>query len=98
VTIAYTRVDRSIELTIADDGVGLPPDFDPERHKGLGLSIVDALTRQDLRGELRLGANDTGGTTVTLRFPIAPAGQDEGPADVGAETSGIETVAGEDNG
>ncbi len=71
VTIAYTRVDRSIELTIADDGVGLPPDFDPERHKGLGLSIVDALTRQDLRGELRLGANDKGGTTVTLRFPLA---------------------------
>ncbi len=98
VAITYAEAGRQVELSIADDGAGLPPDFDPERHKGLGLSIVDALTRQDLRGQLHLGANDTGGTTVTLRFPIAPAGQDEGPADVGAETSGIETVAGEDNG
>ncbi len=77
VTIAYVRADRHVEVTIADDGVGLPPGFDPERHRGLGLSIVDALTRQDLRGELQLGANDTGGTTVTLRFPLGEAGQDE---------------------
>jgi len=98
VAITYAEVGRQVELSIADDGAGLPPDFDPERHKGLGLSIVDALTRQDLRGQLQLGANDTGGTTVTLRFPLALAGQDEGPADVGSETSGIETVGGENNG
>ena len=103
VAITYARVGRQVELSIADDGAGLPPDFDPERHKGLGLSIVDALTRQDLRGQLHLGANDTGGTTVTLRFPLALAGQDEELASaetsgIEAEISGIATVGGEDNG
>lgn len=70
VEIEYRADEQLAELSVADDGAGLRPDFDPERHRGLGLSIVDALTRQDLRGELRLERNSTGGTTVTLRFPI----------------------------
>jgi two-component sensor histidine kinase len=67
VAITHRALDRRAELTVADDGVGLPPGFDPERDQGLGLSIVAALTRQDLRGEFHLGPNAAGGTTVTLR-------------------------------
>jgi len=67
----------TVELTVADDGVGLRPGFDPETHKGLGLSIVDALTRQDLRGTLSIAANEGGGTIVALRFPAAPLPSDE---------------------
>jgi len=49
----------------------LRPDFDPVRHKGLGLSIVDTLTQQDLRGMLALRPNPaSGGAVVTLRFPL----------------------------
>lgn len=73
VGIAYRAMGRLIELTVTDDGNGLPPDFDPTRHRGLGLSIVEALTRQDLRGELALRPNEGGGTTVTLRFPGGPS-------------------------
>jgi two-component sensor histidine kinase len=79
VEITLRALDRRAELTVADDGVGLPPGFDPERDKGLGLSIVAALTRQDLRGEFHLGSNATGGTTVALRFPLGTRAQ-QGPA------------------
>jgi two-component system, sensor histidine kinase PdtaS len=75
VAITHRTLDRRAELTVADDGVGLPPGFDPERDQGLGLSIVAALTRQDLRGELHLGPNAAGGTTVSLRFPLGTGAQ-----------------------
>jgi len=77
VAITFALAGRHVEVAVADDGAGLPADFDPERDKGLGLSIVDALTRQDLRGELYLGPNDGGGTIVTLRFPITATGQEQ---------------------
>ncbi len=73
VEISHRADGRFVELTVADNGVGLPPDFDQERDKGLGLSIVDALTRQDLRGELQLRPREGGGTVAVLRFPIGPA-------------------------
>src|SRR5919202_695064 len=41
----------------------------------VGLTIVAALTRQDLRGEFHLGPNAAGGTTVTLRFPLGTGAQ-----------------------
>jgi two-component sensor histidine kinase len=49
--------------------------IDPEHDKGLGLSIVDTLTCQDLRGALDLGSNAAGGTTITLRFPLSVGAQ-----------------------
>ena len=73
VTISYRSLGRLAELTVSDDGAGLPPGFDAQRDKGLGLSIVDALTRQDMRGELLLCPNPDGGTIVTLRFPLEAA-------------------------
>ena len=79
VAIAYRVVERLAELTVTDDGTGLPPGFNAERDKGLGLSIVSALSGQDLRGALDLQTNPSGGTTVTLRFPLQSAGLDSSP-------------------
>jgi PAS domain S-box-containing protein len=36
----------SFEITVADQGRGLPPDFDAERTRTLGMRIITALTRQ----------------------------------------------------
>ena len=41
-----------VTLRVADDGIGLPPDFDWRQSPSLGLQIVDILTHQ-LDGELR---------------------------------------------
>jgi two-component sensor histidine kinase len=40
-------------LTVGDDGVGIPEEYDPHSAETLGLKIVDTLTRQ-LNGKLEL--------------------------------------------
>jgi len=39
------RGDRFV-LTVSDDGIGPPPDFDPERSAGFGFTIIRLLSRQ----------------------------------------------------
>ena len=53
------------ELTIADNGVGLPAGFDPKNQKSLGLQLVTMLTKQ-LDGTLAIESQ--GGTSVTITF------------------------------
>jgi two-component sensor histidine kinase len=53
-------------LTVKDNGVGLPRDFDQRWSKSLGLEIVNILTRQ-LNGTCELARN--GGTAFCVSFP-----------------------------
>lgn len=83
----------SVSITVADDGSGIDPDLlprvlepfvtsragGPRRSSGLGLAIVDVLTRaQGGHLEIDTGA---GGTTVTVTYPIS------GPQDPSTGTS-----------
>jgi len=57
-------------LSVADDGRGLPPDFDPSHAHTLGLTLVTGLSRQ-LDGEFTLLSNPAGrGTVARLRFLV----------------------------
>jgi two-component sensor histidine kinase len=56
-----------IELTVADNGVGLPVGFRMEESKSLGLQVVRTRTRQ-LRGALTPASDAGAGTTFTLRW------------------------------
>jgi two-component sensor histidine kinase len=56
-----------VRLRIADHGVGLPPEFDWEKSKSLGLQIVQLLATQ-LDGTL--SRQGPPGTTVELAFPL----------------------------
>ena len=56
-----------MHLTVADDGVGLPPGFDPRGAKSLGWRLVMMLTKQ-LNGRLTVGGER--GTTVELEFAM----------------------------
>jgi two-component sensor histidine kinase len=58
--------DRTLELTIADDGVGLDPDGVAKPGHGLGLRIIKALAAQ-LHGQY--GVESVGGTSTRLVFP-----------------------------
>jgi two-component system, sensor histidine kinase PdtaS len=40
------RVGGNIQVSISDEGEGLPADFDPGAAPGLGMRIVRALSRQ----------------------------------------------------
>ena len=57
------------ELTVSDNGVGLPPDFQIEGvgHESLGLRLAGILGRQ-LNGDLQASAE--GGTTFRITFAI----------------------------
>ncbi len=52
-------------LTISDDGIGLPEDFDFDKTDSLGLKLVSSLTEQ-LDGELELDRNN--GTKFNITF------------------------------
>lgn len=69
--ISFTNAPGgNLHLSVADDGVGLPPGFDPHKSSTLGFSLIAALTQQ-LRGSLEM-YNDPGATfEITFPQPVA---------------------------
>jgi two-component system, sensor histidine kinase PdtaS len=61
----------AISISVRDEGVGLPPGFDPAASKRLGTRLVNALSKQ-LGGELTRPP-DPIGSNFTLRIPLRPA-------------------------
>jgi two-component sensor histidine kinase len=57
----------AVELSVTDDGAGLPDGFDPNAQAGLGMKIVSALTRQ-LRAKLEV-TNLPIGKAFTFSIP-----------------------------
>jgi len=66
----HTPDQESVTLTLHDDGIGLPQDFDRQRDGNLGWEIVHTLAETDLRGSLQVDTSPRG-TTVTVRIPLA---------------------------
>lgn len=63
-----TRADgNNLTVTVADNGCGLPPDFEPARTGTLGMQLVLGLTRQ-LRGTLH--AHNACGAAFALKFTV----------------------------
>lgn len=58
--------DGAIELTVADDGIGLPPGFDAERDGRLGLRTVVSLIEYQLHGTVEHPGGE--GTTWVVVF------------------------------
>jgi two-component sensor histidine kinase len=68
-TITATRNITGAEITIFDDGVGLPDGFSLTESSNLGLQIVRTLTENELRGNIDL-VRTASGTEARLTFPI----------------------------
>jgi two-component sensor histidine kinase len=62
------------QMTVRDDGCGLPPGFDARKNAGLGLELVLGMTRQ-IRGEARIENDPAGGTRTTIFFPSLPSSE-----------------------
>lgn len=58
--------DNNMMLNIADDGIGLPEDFDMKEASSLGMEMMKALSKQ-LDGNLKIEDND--GVVITFVFP-----------------------------
>jgi len=68
-TISVELLDEGdkVRIVIADDGDGLPPDFEMGQTSSLGLQIVQILVQDDLRGSLEM--KSLGGVQAIVRFP-----------------------------
>lgn len=65
--VELATIDGTVEVRVADDGVGLPPGFDVATSAHLGLRIVGALVSKDLGGTIEL--RSCGGCEAIVRFP-----------------------------
>jgi PAS domain S-box-containing protein len=74
---------QPVTLTVADDGVGLPAEFDWKESQSLGLRIMNILGRQ-LDGIIQRKAG--GGTVFSLEFPRTAL------PDTGGVPAGIDTL------
>jgi two-component sensor histidine kinase len=68
ITCRNDSVTGEIALTVDDDGQGLPPDFNLQTTKSLGLYIAKSLAQQ-IDGRLSMVSNR--GTQCTLHFPAS---------------------------
>ena len=66
IALARQAADE-ILLSVSDDGIGLPDNFDPERTETLGLRLVSLLAGQ-LDGAVSI--HRSGPTRFSMRFPI----------------------------
>jgi two-component sensor histidine kinase len=57
---------NEIELTVSDNGIGIPDEVDFRDTKSLGLHLVSILAEDQLRGNLKL--DKTKGTRFEIKF------------------------------
>ncbi|MFM8863179.1 MAG: sensor histidine kinase [Acidimicrobiia bacterium] len=74
VTVELVDSGTRLEMTVTDNGVGIPPGFDIDTTTGLGLSIVRTLVTSELGGtigwSLGPGPRTRPGTEVRISVPI----------------------------
>jgi two-component sensor histidine kinase len=67
ITIIHSAADDNYLLVVADNGVGLPPDYDPSKKASLGVRLMQGLSKQ-LGGSFKIESNNG------VRLEVAFAG------------------------
>jgi PAS domain S-box-containing protein len=70
INVNLKKQDKELELTIMDDGVGVPDNFDWKNPKSLGLKLVRTLVENQLDGSIDMESNN--GTKFTIKFNLKP--------------------------
>jgi len=68
ITFNMKRLDQELELTVMDDGIGMPAELDSKNPKTLGLKLVRTLVENQLDGSVDMERNN--GTKFTIKFNI----------------------------
>jgi two-component sensor histidine kinase len=68
--VSAARDEERLVVVVADDGHGLPDDFDLDATTSLGLQIVRTLIEGELSGRLDFRARVGGGTEVVVDVPL----------------------------
>ena len=71
IDLRVRRPAGRLQVTVEDEGGGLPPGFDLERSTNLGLSIVKTLVESELKGTLRIEQRAEGpGASAVIDVPL----------------------------
>jgi LytS/YehU family sensor histidine kinase len=72
IRIRVTLQSDAVLISIADQGPGMPPNFEISDGAGHGLRNVDERLRKGYGSEngLDIGENEPSGTAVTVRIPV----------------------------
>jgi two-component sensor histidine kinase len=70
------RAGNPNQMSVRDDGRGLPPGFEAGTNLGLGIELVLGMTRQ-IHAEAKIENDPAGGARATIFFPSPPASQTE---------------------
>jgi two-component sensor histidine kinase len=70
--VTADRGHDRLTVTVADNGVGLPADFDLDSMASLGLQIVRTLVVAEMGGRLEIMRQPAGGTKVIVDLPVEP--------------------------
>jgi PAS domain S-box-containing protein len=73
ITVAVYRDHDSFSMSVADNGVGLPPEFDLNTTETLGLVLVRMLGQHQLGGAYEI--EQMGGTRITFNFTVGKGGK-----------------------
>jgi len=68
IKISLHKIENEIELEFADNGVGIPEDFDWRTTKSMGLSLVKLLAENQLDGSIDM--ENKNGTKFIIKFNI----------------------------
>ncbi len=68
ISVAINKLDKELRLTVKDNGVGMPTDFDWKSSDTLGLKLARNLVENQLDGSIDM--ENTNGTKFTIKFNI----------------------------
>ncbi len=66
ITIVCSQVDNIIHLSVTDNGVGFPEDFETSPHNGIGYDIITNIV-ESLSGEIKFSYDN--GAKTEISFP-----------------------------
>jgi PAS domain S-box-containing protein len=68
IDVSAVQENGHLRITVNDDGIGIPPDFDIDQTNSLGMKLVRTLVKHQLKGSLQINRNQ--GTEMIIEFPL----------------------------
>ena len=68
IDVSAVQENGHIRITVKDDGIGIPPDFDISQTNSLGMKLVRTLVKHQLKGSLHINSHH--GTEMIVEFPL----------------------------
>jgi two-component sensor histidine kinase/CheY-like chemotaxis protein len=72
IEISALQVNGQTRITICDNGVGLPDNFEIGRSNSLGITLIRTIVQHQLKGSVMFESQK--GTKISMEFPVLPAG------------------------